>query len=118
MGVKVGSAQSRRLFGEQLQKLALGNAGHRNGDGNIEALPGADGFVFFGPYLPVPPGKYSARMIFSAAPLPAAAEGNSGVTFDATWNMNVVAALALDEASFESGVVAFQFDVPPEAKPA
>jgi hypothetical protein len=57
-------------------------------------------------------------MIFAAASLPPAAEGDSGVIFDATWNIQVVAALALDEASFESGVVAFQFEVPAEPKAA
>ena len=106
------------FLGEQLQRLAVGNAGRRREDGNIEAVPGADGFIFFGPYLPVPPGPYSARMIFAAAALLPAAEGNSGVIFDASWNMNVVGACALDEASLESGVVAFQFEVPAEPKAA
>src|SRR5437868_3635271 len=81
-------------------------------------MSGIEGFIFFGPYLPAAPGKYSARMIIAAAPLPTATEGNSGMAFEATWNMKVVAALTLDEASFESGVVAFQFEVPAEPKAA
>jgi hypothetical protein len=105
-------------LGEQLQRLTIGNAGRRNETGEIEAILGAEGFIFFGPYLPTAPGPYSVRMIFAAAALAPAAEGDSGVIFDATWNMNVVGACALDEASFESGVVAFQFDVPAEPKAA
>jgi hypothetical protein len=105
-------------LGEQLRRLAIGDAGRRKETGEIEAIPGAEGFIFFGPYLPATPGQYSVRMIFAAALLPAATEGNSGVVFEAVWNMRVVAALALDEASFEAGVVAFQFDVPAEPKAA
>jgi hypothetical protein len=105
-------------LGEQLQRLTIGNAGRRKETGEIEAIPGAEGFIFFGPYLPAAPGPYSVRMIFAAASLPPAAEGDSGVIFDATWNIKAVAALALDETSFESGVVAFQFEVPAEPKAA
>ena len=103
-------------LGEQLQRLTIGSAGRRTENGDIEAIPGAEGFIFFGPYLPVAPGSYSVRMIFAAAPASSTAGGNAGVVFEAAWNLNVVATLALDEASFEAGVVAFQFDVPvPEA---
>jgi hypothetical protein len=105
-------------LGEQLQRLAIGNAGRRGENGEIEAIPGVAGFIFFGPYLPAASGNYSVMMIFAAAPLPRATEGNSGVVFEATWNMKIVAALALDEASFESGVVALQFEVPAEPKAA
>ena len=33
-------------LGEQLQRLTIGNAGRRNETGEIEAILGAEGFIF------------------------------------------------------------------------
>jgi hypothetical protein len=50
----------RRLLGEQLPRLQIGQAGRRDEEGRIEAIRGRKGHVFFGPYLALPSGRYEA----------------------------------------------------------
>lgn len=50
----------QRLLGEQLHSLRLGPAGRRDESGRIVTNEGAKGFVFFGPYLVLPGGRYEA----------------------------------------------------------
>lgn len=102
------------LLGEQIEKLWIGSAGQRNGDGSISALSGKEGHIFYGPYLALPPGPYSVRMIFSAELLPEQESDGPGVEFEVTWENKIIASFPLDEASLEAGVVALPFNVPEE----
>ena len=51
----------RRLLGEQLGRLQVGPAGHRDA-GRILTMGTAKGMVFFGPYLGLPSGRYQATL--------------------------------------------------------
>jgi hypothetical protein len=99
-------------LGEQLENLSIGNTGRRDENGNIAAVLGKEGHLFFGPYLALPSGQYSVRMIFAADTPLEVAFGDPGLTLEAVWNLEIIAALPLDEASFEAGVVALPFSVP------
>ncbi|MGH9770376.1 MAG: hypothetical protein ACRD4Q_01525 [Candidatus Acidiferrales bacterium] len=99
------------LLGEQLEKLEIGSAGQRDDDGSITAIPEEEGFIFYGPYLTLPPGPYSVRMIFAAESSEDTMD-NPGIVLEAVWGEEVIASFRLDEASLEAGIVALPFDVP------
>jgi len=106
-------------LGEQLEKLCLGSAGRRDEDGNIWAVLGEEGNLFYGPYLALPPGQYSVRMIFALETPPAGTEfGNPGLVLEAVRDLEVIAAFSLDEASLEAGLVALPFNLTAETKRA
>jgi hypothetical protein len=102
-------------LGEQLENLSMGSAGTRDEDGNIAPVLGREGNVFYGPYLALPPGQYSVRMIFASG-LPAGTEfSDPGLVLEAVRDLQIVAAFPLDEASLEAGVVALPFSLSAEA---
>jgi hypothetical protein len=100
--------ETHRL-GEQLERLSIANGRRNEADGSISAIVGRAGHIFFGPYLAVPPGPYSIRMIFVADPVRAA---DSGLVLEAALGEKSIASIPLDEAAIEAGMVAFQFLVP------
>jgi hypothetical protein len=100
------------LLGEQIEKLMIGGAGRRNDDGSIAAVLGKEGHVFFGPYLELPPGPYSVRMIFAAELPPESETDDPGIVLEAVWGERIIASFPLDEVSLEAGVVALPFEVP------
>jgi hypothetical protein len=52
----------RRVLGDQIDRLHVGPAGHRDGAGRILTNDSAKGRVFFGPYLGLPGGRYEAAI--------------------------------------------------------
>lgn len=102
-----------QLLGEQLENLMIGSAGRRDDDGSIAAVSGKEGHVFYGPYLELPPGRYSVRMIFAAEP-PEDEADDPGMILEAVWGGKVIASFPLDEASLEAGIVALPFELPKE----
>jgi len=111
MSEEQGGGDLHRL-GEQLENLSIGSAGLRDEEGNIRAVLGMAGHLFYGPYLAVPPGQYSVRMIFALDTPFTATLGVPGIVLEAVWAQEIIATLPLDEASLEAGVVALPFSVP------
>jgi hypothetical protein len=100
--------ETHRL-GEQLEHLSIASGKRNDADGSISAILGRAGHIFFGPYLAVPPGPYSVRMMFVADRARAA---DSGLVLEAAWGEKLIASVPLDEAAIEAGIIAFQFLVP------
>lgn len=61
---QVGRWLADRFLGDQLPRLQVGAAGRRGEEGRIEAVSRRTGHVFYGPYLPLPPGRYRAIVEF------------------------------------------------------
>ena len=99
-------------LGEQLDSLLIGEAGRLDEHGYIAAVIGKEGHVFHGPYLALPAGQYSARMIFAADKPPAGASGDPGLVLEAVNRFEIIASLPLDDASLELGMVALPFTLP------
>jgi len=115
MGGDHGGRDLNRL-GEQLNNLAIGSAGQRDEDGYITAIPGKEGHIFYGPYLALPPGRYSVRVIFATDRPVAGASGDPGVVLEVVCREEIIASLPLDEACLEAQVVAFPFNLPAAAE--
>jgi hypothetical protein len=56
-----------RLLGDQLPNLKLGPMGARDPQGNIVTRGGGKGWVFYGPYIALPEGRYEASIKVAAA---------------------------------------------------
>lgn len=98
-----------RCCGEQLPALLPGAAGMRCEDGLIASIPDKQGHVFFGPYLPVAPGRYSVALRLRK---PAGPGRSASADLEAVVGESVLASKRIAGSDWRAGTVALEFEVP------
>ncbi len=101
-----------RWLGEQIDRLHVGAAGHRDAAGGIETRPGQEGHVFYGPYLTLPDGRYRATLHFEAS-LATRSEVVAQVLVEVAAGAAVFASRRLDRGAVKSGVLTLEFGISP-----